>query len=213
MILGFLTLLLFAQTAAQPTPPASSTQSGVERVVYEISRLRNFDDERLPAALIAAAVIALVAVVWYLYRRDTLELGRLPRFVVVLLRFVALAGLLIFFLGIERRTTREVVHNSQVAVLVDVSQSMALGETENASEASRSRIQTVVQALSGSPLVSDIRQSHDVNVARFEREYLEARLRRHQGNVKTAAEEACLPRGTLYRLMKNHGLDGDDFRS
>ena len=170
MILSFLTLLLFAQTAAQPTPPASSTQSGVERVVYEISRLRNFDDERLPAALIAAAVIALVAVVWYLYRRDTLELGRLPRFVVVLLRFVALAGLLIFFLGIERRTTREVVHNSQVAVLVDVSQSMALGETENASEASRSRIQTVVQALSGSPLVSDIRQSHDVNVARFERD-------------------------------------------
>ena len=51
------------------------------------------------------------------------------------------------------------------------------------------------------------------HVARFEREYLEALLRRHQGNVKTAAEEACLPRGTLYRLMKNHGLDGDDFRS
>jgi DNA-binding NtrC family response regulator len=50
-------------------------------------------------------------------------------------------------------------------------------------------------------------------VARFERDYLEALLRRHQGNVKTAAEEACLPRGTLYRLMKNHGLDGDDFRS
>ena len=53
---------------------------------------------------------------------------------------MALAGLLVFFLGIERRTTREVVHNSQVAVLVDVSQSMGLNEGdggENAKPASR----------------------------------------------------------------------------
>ena len=35
--------------------------------------------------------------------------------------------------------TREVVHNSQVAVLVDVSQSMGLGESENASGHRRSR--------------------------------------------------------------------------
>jgi DNA-binding NtrC family response regulator len=56
-------------------------------------------------------------------------------------------------------------------------------------------------------------RAREEHVARFERDYLEALLRRHQGNVKTAAEEACLPRGTLYRLMKNHGLDGDDFRS
>ena len=49
---------------------------------------------------------------------------------VMLLRCVALAGLFVFFLGIERRTTSEVVHNSQVAVLVDVSQSMGLSENE-----------------------------------------------------------------------------------
>lgn len=56
-------------------------------------------------------------------------------------------------------------------------------------------------------------ESRDRHVARFERDYLETLLRRHQGNVKTAAQEACLPRGTLYRLMKNHGLDGADFRT
>src|SRR5262249_52352099 len=141
MILAILNLLLFAQAAGSPPPstqPAapepSISQPATERVVYEISRLRNYDDERLPAALITAAAIAIVAVVWYLYRRDTVELARLPRFGVVLLRLIALAGLLVFFLGIERRTTREVVHNSQVAVLVDVSQSMALGEHENMSE-------------------------------------------------------------------------------
>ena len=157
MILAMLNLLLFAQAAAPPAPQSaptpSITQPATERVVYEISRLRNYDDERLPAALITAAVIAIVAVVWYLYRRDTVELARVPRFGIVLLRLIALAGLLVFFLGIERRTTREVVHNSQVAVLVDVSQSMGLGEHENATETGGTRIQAVVNALSNSPLV------------------------------------------------------------
>ncbi|MDP1797329.1 MAG: sigma-54 dependent transcriptional regulator [Planctomycetaceae bacterium] len=49
-------------------------------------------------------------------------------------------------------------------------------------------------------------------VLKFERDYLTNLLRKHQGNVKSAALEAGLPRGTLYRLMKNHGLDGDQFR-
>jgi von Willebrand factor type A domain len=174
MILAILNLLLFAQAtgpaAPQSAPAPSITQPASERVVYEISRLRNYDDERLPAALITAAVIALVAVVWYLYRRDTLELARAPRFSIVLLRLIALAGLFVFFLGIERRTTREVVHNSQVAVLVDVSQSMGLGEHENATETGGTRIQAVVNALANGLLVTDLRQSHDVNVARFERD-------------------------------------------
>ncbi len=47
---------------------------------------------------------------------------------------------------------------------------------------------------------------------RFEKEYLTALLQKHGGNVKAAAAEAELPRGTLYRLMKNQGLDGDRFR-
>lgn len=52
----------------------------------------------------------------------------------------------------------------------------------------------------------------DACVQRFEREYLTELLSRHHGNVKAAAEEAGLPRGTLYRLMKNHQIDGETFR-
>jgi hypothetical protein len=177
MIAAIFSMLLFAQAAGPTAPqtvpiaPARSiSQPATERVVYEVSRLRNFDDERLPAALIAAAAIAIVAVVWYLYRRDTVELARSTRFGIIVLRLVALAGLLVFFLGIERRTTREVVHNSQVAVLVDVSQSMGLGEHDNTTESGGTRIQAVVSALSNSPLVADLRKTHDVNVARFERD-------------------------------------------
>jgi two-component system response regulator HydG len=55
-------------------------------------------------------------------------------------------------------------------------------------------------------------QLRDEYVARFERQYLTELLQRHRGDVKAAATEAKLPRGTLYRLMKNHHLDGADFR-
>ncbi|MDX1969410.1 MAG: sigma-54 dependent transcriptional regulator [Planctomycetaceae bacterium] len=49
-------------------------------------------------------------------------------------------------------------------------------------------------------------------VQRFERDYLSSLLKKHKGNVKSAAVEADLPRGTLYRLMKTHNLDSDQFR-
>ncbi|OYW12857.1 MAG: hypothetical protein B7Z55_17835, partial [Planctomycetales bacterium 12-60-4] len=49
-------------------------------------------------------------------------------------------------------------------------------------------------------------------VQRFEREYISNLLKQHKGNVKSAATEAEVPRGTLYRLMKSHGLDSDQFR-
>lgn len=164
--------LLPAKCDAKIAPSATVTSTSVpgEKVVYELSRLNSYDDERLPAAFITAAVIAVLGVVWYLYRRDTLEMARIPRVVVILLRFVAIAGLLVFFLDIERRTTREVVHNSQVAVLVDVSQSMALGERDNGPDASRSRIQAIASALIDTSLVNELRKTHDVNIARFERD-------------------------------------------
>ena len=53
----------------------------------------------------------------------------------------------------------------------------------------------------------------DEHVARFERQYLEELLQRHGGDVSAAAREARLPRGTLYRLMKGHGLDAAKFRT
>lgn len=55
-------------------------------------------------------------------------------------------------------------------------------------------------------------QMRERHMAAFERQYLTQLLSRHRGDVKLAAREARLPRGTLYRLMKNHGLDGASFR-
>jgi len=50
------------------------------------------------------------------------------------------------------------------------------------------------------------------HMAKFERQFLTDLLARHQGDVTAAAREAKLPRGTLYRLMKSHALDGAAFR-
>jgi len=152
--------LLFAQADASPS-----------RIVYEFARLREYDDLRLPLAIIAVAVAGIVALVWYLYRHDTVELPRGVGILLAILRCVALAGLLVFFLGIERRTTREVIHNSQVAVLVDVSQSMALSDDHGAEGPKpRSRLDQVVAAIDDTPLVQELRRHHDVNVARFDQD-------------------------------------------
>jgi hypothetical protein len=139
--------------------------------VYESARLRAFDDERLPIALIAVAVIAIGAIVWSVYRRDAVELPRGARIGIVTLRCLALAGLLFFFLGIERRTTSEVVHNSQVAILLDVSQSMGLSETDESTAAgAKTRIDAVLAAITESPLIAELQRTHDVNIARFDAE-------------------------------------------
>lgn len=51
------------------------------------------------------------------------------------------------------------------------------------------------------------------HVAAFERQYLADLLRAHQGDVTRAAADAEVPRGTLYRLLKKHGLEPAGFRA
>jgi hypothetical protein len=202
----------------------AEADSGAGRVVYELSRLHDYDDNRLPIALLTVAVVVLVSLVMFLYRRDTVELSRGLRVTLAGLRFVALAGLLVFFLGVERRTTREVVHNSQVAVLVDVSQSMALNEGEAGENAKPvSRMDEVVSTLTKSPLVEELRMSHDVHVARFDKEVqpvvslpktTDAKGKPLDSMGRQGAESgAALP--TLHHVASNGsvpgaGVDGSD---
>ncbi len=49
-------------------------------------------------------------------------------------------------------------------------------------------------------------------LASFEKEYFENLLANSQGDVTNAAREAQIPRGTLYRLLKKHGLNPAQFR-
>ena len=49
-------------------------------------------------------------------------------------------------------------------------------------------------------------------IEKFEEEYLNALLHKCHGNVQKAAQEALVPRGTYYRLMKKYGLDVSSFK-
>jgi DNA-binding NtrC family response regulator len=55
-------------------------------------------------------------------------------------------------------------------------------------------------------------QLRDQHLARFEVQYLTDLLKSHNGDVRSAAREAKLPRGTLYRLLKNHALESANYR-
>ncbi len=52
----------------------------------------------------------------------------------------------------------------------------------------------------------------EAQVANFERDYLHELLIIHRGDISKAAEEARLPRGTLYRLLNKHQLSPSDYR-
>ncbi len=52
-------------------------------------------------------------------------------------------------------------------------------------------------------------EAKDQVLERFERDYLTALLKREQGVVVRAAEVAGVPRQTLFRLIKKHGLKGE----
>jgi DNA-binding NtrC family response regulator len=56
-------------------------------------------------------------------------------------------------------------------------------------------------------------QLREQQMMAFEREYLTTLLRAWQGDVSGAARAACMPRGTLYRLLKKHDLAAENFRS
>ncbi len=50
-------------------------------------------------------------------------------------------------------------------------------------------------------------------VESFERDYLKNLLVRFNGDTNQAAEEARIPRGTLYRLIKKYEINPKDFRA
>lgn len=52
----------------------------------------------------------------------------------------------------------------------------------------------------------------DQRVATFEQQYLRNLMTLYQGEVTRAANEAQVPRGTLYRLLKKHDISPADFR-
>src|SRR4029078_8120341 len=85
------------------------------------------------------------------------------------LRLTALAGVLFFFFGLEKRAERKLVKNSRAILLIDNSQRMCLGyrDTSN-SPTSMSRAEQVATELANGKLVEELREKHDLIAYRFD---------------------------------------------
>ena len=140
------------------------------RTYLQFARLQSLDEWWHWGAL-ACVVVAVVAITIMLHRRDSVELARPLRYLLLVLRIVAFGGLLMFFLGLEKRSEELLIRNSRAILLVDASQSMALmdeaGQVSNRD--AMTRIERAVTALQGeSGLIETLRSRHDVVVYRFD---------------------------------------------
>jgi hypothetical protein len=134
---------------------------------HQLTRLRMMSEawHWLVLVIIAALVILYVVVV---YRRDSVELRRGTSIALLLLRLTAFAGILFFFLNLERLTEETLTRNSRVLLLADTSLSMGLRDVDESSSAAHSRIDQVVEVLTRGELVDQLREQHDVVVYRFD---------------------------------------------
>ncbi len=160
------------------------------RTYFELSRLQSMQ-QWWHWPLFAALSLVLLALVVALYRRDGEELPRTVRWLLITLRCAALAGLLIFFLGIEKRSEYRIVKNSRVVLAVDTSQSMGLVDLDPAENpGDQSRAERVADALQNSTLVEQLRHDHDVIVYGFDQS---EKPRQLAALPKASADQ---PRGT-----------------
>jgi transcriptional regulator with GAF, ATPase, and Fis domain len=59
---------------------------------------------------------------------------------------------------------------------------------------------------------SPLQRAKQENAMAFERQYLVATLREHQGNVSKAAQQSGVERRNFQALLKRHGLIPADFK-
>jgi hypothetical protein len=136
-------------------------------IVYEFARAESLGGW-WGWALAIAIVSALAYLCIWLYRRDAAELNPGVRFTLIALRLIALAALVFFFFGLQRRAQQRVTRSSEVAILVDTSQSMSLSESNDPNAAPLTRAARAAKMLGESPLLDQLNQAHRVTVYGFD---------------------------------------------
>jgi von Willebrand factor type A domain len=154
--------LLFAD-AASPASAATTTK-------YQFSQWQSFS-EWWQTPLVVLACLAVVAFVAYMYRRDSVELRPGIGLFLAIMRLAAFAGLLLFYLDLQKWSEQKEIQNSRVLVLADTSISMGLGNSDAPSSSpGDSRIGQVVTEFTAGRMLDDMRKTHDVVVWRFDQD-------------------------------------------
>jgi hypothetical protein len=166
----------------------------VQRQSYEFARIREASDPRLMLVAVVLVTLGILLGVGLLYRRDTQELSVGMRWGLLLLRCTALAGLLFFFLDLQKRTTREIIADGEVVVLVDVSQSMGITDEPLIGPGeSSARYERVAAALGESPLLDELREGNNVIVSGFDSEVVRLAMLDRKAALVDRGETVVIP--------------------
>ncbi|HVX10086.1 MAG TPA: hypothetical protein VHC22_02685 [Pirellulales bacterium] len=176
-----------------------------ERSTFEWGRVQSPVDWVLPAG----ATLLILAYVYWLYRRDSVELPAVLRVLLLALRMAAIVGLLAVYLQPQWRNEVDQVENSRVLLMPDTSLSMGLHDQDaSAVPAEPSRAQQLAGACQEGDWLKRLRQKHDVVVVRFDRDSqrLVTLPKRSDGADEGTTDEpfdwqaALEPQGTETRL-------------
>ncbi len=140
---------------------------GTSQIIYEFSRASAMEGW-WAWALLTSALTALLYLCVRFYRRDVTEMPIPIRFLLIGLRLVTVLALVFFFFDLQRRTERMVTRPSEVAILVDTSQSMSL--PTGSESATQSRIQRAQELVSENGILESLSTEHRVSVYAFSAE-------------------------------------------
>ncbi len=146
---------------------ADSATTTSQEAVYELGLAAMLDGWWAWALVVAAIGLLLYLCIW-LYRRDTTELSAGVKATLLLLRLISIIAIVFFFVGLQRRTQQRVTRTSEVAVLVDTSQSMALPSTSTPGAGTETRSARVAALIGDSKLLPELEKSHRVTVYAFD---------------------------------------------
>jgi hypothetical protein len=105
-----------------------------------------------------------------------------------LLRMATFVGLFLLFLQPQWRFEREKTYNSRVLVLLDTSGSMGMNDADpGTASTAPTRLQQVADALDNSPMLSKLRETHDVAVYQFNNSLERDRVK-SLGKLKATAD-------------------------
>jgi hypothetical protein len=129
-----------------------------------LGRIQSNTDWILPIGLF----VVILLFVWRMYRRDSVELRPVWKWLLTALRLATFAGLLIYYVQPHWRSEREEVRNSRVLLLADTSLSMSTSDGDSLSpSATVTRSQQLIKALTTSDFLARLRKTHDVAVIPF----------------------------------------------
>ena len=135
---------------------------------HQFARLQSMTEwwQWLLLLIVCSVILAYIAIT---YRRDSIELPGPVRWSLLVLRVLAFAGILFYFMDLEKRSQRQLVKDSRALVLIDTSLSMGIqDEAPGTDSRKQRRIDAVLKEMQRGELVKELRQKHEVVVYRFD---------------------------------------------